>query len=618
MEINNLNKRVSFILYSFLFFSLILIGRIIFLSTQRIDDFTILQENQKIVKRGEIVDRNNRILAINDEFFSIYANPKEITDFKVTAKQLSEITGENYNDLYTKLSSKKKFIWIKRFVSPNETVLISKAGINGINYVKEYKRIYPNKSLASHILGFCNIDNQGVEGIEKSFNSLLLKNTNEDNETSITEKTNVNIQLTIDSTIQAIAQKSLTRVAELEGAEIGSLILIDGYTGDILALANYPDYDPNLFSNFSQKDFRNNSIFYQFEPGSIFKIFSLAAVLDKGEIDENSHFFCDRVYEKGPYKVKCTGTHNDITLEGIFKYSCNDGTLQASEHIKDFELFSYLKAFGFGELTGIELPGEQTGILRKPSNWSQRSMLSIPIGQEVSVNALQIAQACTTFINDGVMLQTNIIKKIYDTNGTIILENNKKPIRRVLKSGISEKIITAMRSATDTGGTVSRLKIDNLRFAAKSGTAQIYDSKAGSYSNVEVSSSLITLFPLEYPRYIALAAFHKPTAQVRWGGVICANLFNEFIGGITGYLNIYPAEYVLPEDVINTIPVYEKIENLPAAMPDLTGLTAGDALDIFSQTAIKLTVKGSGRITKQSITPGISIDNNSLITLILE
>lgn len=603
-------KRISIVLYLFLIISILIIIRIIFLSSVKIEDFVTLQENRVVINRGEIVDRNSRILAINDEMHSIYANPRDIQDKQAAAKIISETLSIDYNEIYQKLRSNRKFIWIKRFASPDESKRITALKLRGVNFVKEYKRIYPNKSLASHILGFCNIDNQGVEGIEKTFNQTLL-NSNIDESLSLPKGNN--IQLTIDSSLQAIAEKTLKSAAVKEGAEIGTLILIDGYNGDILAMANYPDYDPNRFSSFSQREFRNNSVFYQFEPGSVMKVFSIASVIDNGGITENTVFNCNGFYEKGSYRVRCNEVHHRVTAEGIMKFSCNSGTLQAMEKIKDSDFHRYLKSFGFGSSTGIELPGEQNGILRNINNWSQRSMLSVPIGQEISVNALQMAQAATVFTNDGVLLKTNIVRKIYDNNGKVIFNNEKNPIRRVLKPGVSDTIIDSMKTATDRGGTVSNLKVDGIKFASKSGTAQIFDQQTMQYSNIEVSSSLLVIFPLEAPRYIVFTAFHKPTARVRWGGVICANLLNDFIGGITGYLNVFPPDYEIEKSYIDKPIVYERIRTLPAAMPDLRGFNPGDVSDIFSQLNLKITFSGSGKVYSHIPLPGEIISRNSAL-----
>ena len=314
-------------------------------------------------------------------------------------------------------------------------------------------------------------------------------------------------------------------------------------------------------------------------------------------------------------RVKCTGYHPNIDIEGIFKYSCNVGTLQIMEHIQPSELYNYLRKFGFGLNTGIELPGEQTGIFRPISQWSKRSMLAIPIGQEISVNALQIAQAATVFVNDGELIKVSIIKKIYSNDGVIIRENRPEIAHRVLQPGVSAHIINDMKSATDPGGTVSRLQIPGLRFASKSGTAQVYDVAKKAYSDTDVNSSLIVLFPLEQPRYIIYATFHNPRAHVRWGGIIVANLIRDFLHGLTGYLVIQSPDY--PSLSLETITQQdmEIITNYPHSMPSLYGLSLTDVTTLFSKSAIKIIPKGNGFVTSQSIEVGKTIQGNETLLI---
>ncbi len=578
-----------------------------------------------LTRRGDIVDLNNKILAANDELYSISANPMLLKDdpkkLKVVTRELSRILSISERTLNEKLTSKKSFVWVKRQVSQQVHSQIQKANLTGVATNKEFKRIYPNEKLASHILGFCDVDNVGIEGIEKSMNEFLTFDNKNDFNNKAKTYNGYNVQLTIDANIQAMAEYTLEKHARKVNAESGCLILLDGRSGRIEALASYPNYNPNNYSDYTQSDFRNNAIFYQYEPGSVFKIFSMASFIVNGGVDFDTVYRCTGAYYNGKDIVKCNGKHGDIQLSGIFKYSCNVGTLQAAETISKKEFYYSLKAFGFGESTGVELPGEQIGLFRNWERWSNRSMLAIPIGQEMSSNALQVAQAATTFINDGAMMRSHIVDKIYDNNGNIIKKNSPKAIRQVIPKGYSKEIITAMSESTDRGGTVSSLKVDGIKFASKSGTAQMFDFEAKKYSNTDVSSSVLAMFPYEAPRYVVYTVLHQPRGKSNWGGIICSYLLNDFIGSLTGYLEIMPPNYTVDAKSFEKHKLvygYERVTKLPTTMPNLVGVSGGDACDILSELNVDIKVHGRGYVAKQTPSSGESIDANTTIELYLK
>ena len=620
---NNVNIRLRIVLIIVSLISLTVIVRIIYLSLIDSEDYNIFEKEEYMAKRGDIFDRNGHLFAISDELDSIYALPFEMTAKKEIAAKLSSILNIKEKTILEKLQSKKNFIWIKRQINPDQAERIVKEKIKGVYLKKEYKRFYPNKNLASQILGFCDIDNRGVEGIEKALDSYLIQNLNRENRPDI-EQEAFNLTLTIDANIQGFAEYSIRNAVISEKAESGSLIFVDGKTGEILAMANYPDFDPNFYSNYNQKNFRNTAIFNQYEPGSVFKIFTIASLLDYNAITKNDFFVCDGVYHKGNLKVKCTGIHGPQNIAGIFKYSCNDATLQAANRIEGKVLYGYLKTFGFGETSSLLLTGEQSGLFRDISKWTDRSMLAVPIGQEISVNAMQMVRAATTFVNDGVMIDPFIVKNIFDDNKKIIKEFSRTEIRRVLRKGVSKDIIKAMESATDEiGGSARRLKIEGINFAAKSGTAEIFDPKTNKYSDKEVTSSLITVFPAENPRYIAYVVFHNvyhdEEGRVRWGGIIGSNLLNNFITRLTGYVDFGSENQItVKQKDVSISKQFKKLSKLPEIMPDLIGLSGGDAESIFSNLNVKVKINGAGLVYKQSPEDGTTLTKGMEIVLYLK
>ncbi|MCG8569302.1 MAG: transpeptidase family protein [Spirochaetes bacterium] len=615
---SHIKLRIRILLILFALIAIALAIRIIYLVNIPAADY-IIREGKYSIKRGDIVDSHYRILAVSDEMISLYANPYEIKKKEQTALELSTLLNLSYQEISSKLESDKNFVWIKRKIPLHYQKLIKEKKLTGIYITKEYQRFYPNRKLASHILGFCDIDNRGVEGVENIFNPYLFPEEPLSDLQLEDKKNGLNVQLTIDSTIQAFSENILAKMVQQEHAESASIILMDGLNGEILAMANYPDFDPNLYQNSSQKYFRNTAIFNQYEPGSVIKIMTIASLLDMQMINEQSVFHCDGFFNGDDNRVvQCTGIHGDIDIAGIFKYSCNDATLQAASLIQPANLYQSLKQFGFGEITAIRLPGEQSGILRPIDQWTSHSMLSIPIGQEISVNSLQMVQAATTFVHDGIMIKPIIIKSIFDNNQKVIQSYQSHQIRRVFKSGIAQNILHAMTFSTTSDGTVSDLSVNGIRFSAKSGTGEIFDPELGDYSPDQFSSSLLLIFPYENPRYIAYVVFHKPGGEIKWGGVIGADFFNHFLSSLTGYLDVKPPIAEIESQNIYINREYQKINKLPSVMPDLTGLSAGDILDIFSLVKLPVLIKGKGTAYEQTPSPGTMLTEDTQIMVQLK
>ncbi len=599
------SNRLRFTILIVFIISILLSIRIIYLISADPSEYIGKQSDKLSSIRGDIYDRNGVLLAVSDELFSIYAHPKEIkSDFKNDYSiKLSQILSQTHQEIFNKLNSQAKFVWLARQVSYETYILIKQLNLKHIGIEKEYKRIYPNENTASHILGFCNIDQKGLEGLEKSYDSILLK------ESSILTDINIdtnNIVLTIDSFIQMQAEKALKRHMLINNADTGTLIIMDGTNGEILAMAGSPDFNPNTYNLFKQSDFRNPAIFNQYEPGSVQKIFSLAAVVDINPHIMQNSFYCDGEYEKNGTKVKCTGNHGWVGIGEILKYSCNDGTLQALESITSEQIFQYLYDMDFGKKTGLDLIGEQTGVFRDIKRWSARSRFAIPIGQELSVNAMQIAKASTIFLNNGNMLQPIIIKGVFTSDGKPVLHNKRTVIRNIIKPETAGYILRSMQFTTQSGGTDTHLKVEGINFLAKSGTAQIFDVRNNKYSTSEVTSSLITFFPANSPKYIVYGFLEKPKGQTYWGGIIVASMISEFITNISSYIPVETENsYEINNKLMYTNKQINQIEDYPFTMPDLKGLSTSEVLFIFSKVRNNIIINGqSGTVYNQSISTG--------------
>ncbi len=613
---NNLSSiRLRVLIFVSLFITLILVSRVIYLITIDPEKFMGRQNILTDTRRGDIYDRNGVLLAVSDELYSIYAHPDKIAqeEKRTYADKLSLVLDIPVNEILAKLEQTSSFVWIKRQVPYDKYIIIEDMQLSFIDAAKEFKRSYPSGKTASHILGFCNIDQIGLEGIESRYDQILSRQGSVLNETYL--DTN-NIVLTIDSFIQLQAEKALKNHAEINNPRTGALILMDGLNGEILAMSGFPDFNPNTYSQYNQSTFRNPAIFYQYEPGSVQKLFTMAAILDKNPSVINMKFYCGGQYEANGITVKCTGNHGEVDIGGILKYSCNTGTLSAMEYLSSENLFNYFEKMDFGIKTGIELPGEQQGIFRSFDQWSGRSRYAIPIGQEMSVNALQIVKAATIFLNNGQLLKPQIIKTVFTTDGRIVLENRREVIRQVISKSTAEMVLNSMQFATQSGGIETQLKVNNINFLAKSGTAQIFDSTTNRYSTTEVTSSLIAFFPAENPRYIVYGYLDRPKGETYWGGIIIGRMIKEFIENISGYLPIetYNTFIINQNSLVSETNNIEPLTGFPFIMPDIKGMTPSDVLYLFSAVNTNIVLKGQGStVNNQNPAPGIVV--NSPITI---
>ena len=487
--------------------------------------------------RGNIYDRNKNLLAISIPTQSLFLQIEQIKDEITVSKTLAKILNIPYDTILTKIRTKQGFYILKRKLSEQEIKNCESLNLPGVYLKKEYSRFYPNKNIAGHLLGFCDIDQKGIEGIEKSLNNELIPPRKNNNTNSLIKGNDV--YLTIDLQLQYQFEKALLYGYEKEMADSVNGIILDAVSGEILAIANKPDFDPNLFYQYSQNDFRNQAIFKAFEPGSVLKVFALAALLDKNKLTESILYNCSGKYTHNDVTINCQGIHGDVTYPDIIKYSCNSGMVQAAQKIDPRILYTYLKKFGFGTAVDINLPGENPGVLRRPGLWSFQSMLSIPIGQEISVTALQIAQAATAFSNNGHLVVPKIIHHITDQNEKILFHFKRTELRSVISELTAKKILTAMSEVMKPGGTGQSGEIEGFDVAGKSGTGQIIDPETGKYSKENFSSSLLTVFPAQSPKYIVYIVFHYPKGKIKFGGFIVSPVFKEIAEKMVLYYNIY-------------------------------------------------------------------------------
>ena len=503
-------------------------------------------------KRGTIYDTNLKEMAVSVDVTSIAAHPGQINDARAMAKSLAGILKIDSKELIKKLSSDKKFVWIKRRVTPKETEAVRNLKITGIDFIPEHNRFYPNKMLSAQILGFTNIDDHGIEGIEFYYDAHLRGPTSkftvlkdalgrgfDAEKRRVSKFRGNNLILTIDSTIQYIAEKALEETVTEFSAKSGMAIIMAPKTGAILAMAHFPFFNPNAFNGFDKKLWRNRIITDPFEPGSTMKIFSAAAAIESGNAFPNSIFFCENgAYKIGQEVVHDTRPYGWLSLQQIIKHSSNIGVVKVIEITGPESLYKTLRDFGFGSKTGIDCPGETSGSLSPFKQWAKIDAGTISFGQGISVSALQLASAASAIANEGLLMKPYIVQAITDQNGRLLKSFEPRIVRRVVSEKTARTLVRIMQTVITKGGTGVKAAIEGYTVCGKTGTAQKIDEK-GEYSDGKFISSFVGFAPAEKSEVVILVVIDEPQDQ-HYGSIVAAPVFRKIAHKILSYMNIPP------------------------------------------------------------------------------
>lgn len=577
----------------------------------------------QIVERGPILDRNGRILAIQTQMDSVTAWMPNVTEKESTSVIIADALAMDSNLILNKFDNYTGFIYIKRKISPTESIrirsLISDGKIPGISLEPEYGRNYPEQNLTSHLTGFAGIDNTGLDGIELTYNDILSPES--DSNDGI--KYGNQIFLTIDLNIQYFSRKLAEKAYLEHDADSVMILVMDAGNGDFLSWISIPDYDPNTFGLANSKEKNNLPVTFAYEPGSVFKVFSLASEMEIGGISPNSHFYCEGFYERqfSPdevIRINDLSVHGDVSIADIIKYSCNSGAAYASDTVSKEDFYNKINSFGFNSRTGLAFVGETVGILQKPEYWSGRSKPTIAIGQEISVSAVQMITAATVLTNQGTLLEPHIIDKIVSPEGKLIKDFKREPVRHVIKPEIAKAMLLMMETATEPGGTARRTAIDGLRISAKTGTAQKIDPNSGRYSGSSFVASTLAIFPTGDPELIVYIVIDTPKGDEFYGGRIVTPIIKELTEELVRYLDIpMESENVIKHSGIIKLTASDKFQ--PGNnLPDLTGLSKREILPLIALPGISVTIDGEGWVVRQDPAPGTPISEGMTIRLELE
>lgn len=621
------------------------VARAFYLQIYEQERFAHLAEKQhlKVVQltpsRGAIYDATNSALAVSVEMDSLYAEPRNMEDVPAVAAQLAPILGMPKDQLEKKMQGNKGFVWLQRRLTPEVAAAVRNLEIDGLGFVKEPKRFYPNAEIGSHVIGFTGLDPEGLEGVERKFDSVLLGNTGY----MVTERdalgrdigtrgmmkqeasSGQNVALTIDKNIQYIAEKELAAAVENSRAKGGIAIVMDPASGKLLAVANYPTFNPNAVAKATPQALRNRAITDSFEPGSTMKTFLIAAALEEKVVAPNEGFNCENgVYNIGGRTIHDTHKYGRLSVGEILKYSSNIGAAKIGSRLGPERLYGYLRNFGFGSRSNVDLPGEVAGYMRNKSQWYGVDLATISFGQGISVSALQLATAMSAIANGGTLMQPYVVDRILDAKGGVVKQFSPTSKQRVISPETAKNVARMMEAVAAEGGTGTSASVDGFKVAGKTGTAQKADPVTKGYSIDKRTASFVGFVPADQPRLTILVVVDEPKTSP-YGGVVAAPAFSAIARQSLCYLRVAPNQPLKKKPGVIEAKKEEpaKAEVAGAAeadaaiqdnssqdgilMANFHGLSMRQVLQLMDKKRLNVRLIGSGRVVEQNPPPGRKI-----------
>lgn len=503
-------------------------------------------------KRGTIYDANLREIAVSIEIASIAAYPSKIADKTLAADKIAKSLNMDARLIKRTLFSGKPFVWIKRKATPKEVYAVKSLDIEGICFLSEHSRVYPQKTLAAQTVGFTGIDGNGLEGLEFYYdnqlkgldgNFIVLKDAlgqgfNAEKNFDYNYSGN-NLLLTIDQAVQYLTEKALQEAVVDNSAKSGIALVMVPKTGAILSMAHYPSLNPNSYKKFDKQLWRNRAITDPFEPGSVMKIFTASAAIEQGDCSPNTSFYCENgQYRIGNHTIHDTHPYGWLTLTDIVKYSSNIGAYKIVKKIGPETLYKTLKNFGFGEKTGINCPGETSGFIASYKNWRNIDVGTISFGQGISASPLQLISAISAIANNGLLMKPYMVQAISDQKGQAIKRFGPTPVRQAISPEAADAVKKILTAVISKEGTGFNAMLDGYTACGKTGTAQKVD-KTGRYARGKYISSFIGFAPVEDPAVAILVILDEPTKN-HYGGIVAAPAFKKIAQETMTYLNVPP------------------------------------------------------------------------------
>lgn len=584
-------------------------------------------------KRGNILDTQGETLAIDIRVESVYATPNLVKDPRALAKALAQALALPENKLLERLKQKdKKFVWIKRRISQKEGETLNQLSLEGIGRLPEYKRFYPNGNLAANLIGAVGLDASALAGLELAFDKVLKSDeppqlVEQDAKGrsyapyALTRLERPNqLVLTLDKNIQYIAERELQKAVETAKAKAGFALVLEVSTGDILAMAVSPSFDPNHYSDYPLDHWRNRAVTDLFEPGSTFKAFTAAIGLETGKLKITDKIYC----ENGSMAVGHNVIHDHhgyglLRLPEIIKYSSNICSYKIAQKIGREDFLAKIRDFGFGSKTEIAIPGEQAGFLASAESIGNIQLGTIGFGQGISVTPLQLLMAYGALANGGKLMKPRLIREIQDAEGNTLEQFQPEMRRQVVHPGVAAQTLKLLRTVVEKGGTGTKAALDGYSVAGKTGTAQKVIEGAHGYAKNKYIASFIGVSPVQDPKLVVLVSVDEPKGAY-YGGLVSAPVFRAIMEQSLAYLKIAPDQdrSEKPKAVVakkspakEKVPVKEIREKDPNSseagakrIPDLTGMTVREVLRRAQEENFQVKINGTGICNRQEPGPG--------------
>ena len=537
--------------------------RLAYLQVFRYADFLARAEHQQqhfveiSPKRADILDRNLHALAMSAAVNSCFAVPQEITDPEMAARLLANVLNVSLDEMQAKLASSRSFVWIARKLPPDVVARIEALNLRGIYFQQEDQRFYPKRDLAASVLGFVDIDEKGLAGIEYGLNDrirskpgrmLILADAKSRwyDSNGKTPAAGISVVLTIDENIQFIAEKELEAAMEKSGSKAGTIIVEDPSNGEILAMANRPTFDPNDPGASKPDDRKNRAVASLYEPGSVFKIVTLSGAIDQGLTNPNEIVDCQHgaIYIAG-HRIRDHESFGDLTVAQILAKSSDVGAIKIGLRLGAPKFYDYIRAYGFGSLTDVDLPGENPGLVRRVENWTPVSIGSISMGQEVGVTPLQMVNAVSVIANGGLLYRPHVVAALRTDTGNLLESQEPEP-KRVVR----ETTAATMRNMLEgvvLDGTGKMARLDGYTSAGKTGTAQKIDPDTGRYSPTQLIASFVGFAPINNPAVTILVQLDSPSIGSHMGGAAAGPVFKRVAEQTLAYLNVPHDEALSPK-----------------------------------------------------------------------
>lgn len=668
-RVSNPQRRALFIAIGLVVWMLAIGARLVQLQVNQHEELASRARSQQVgaietsPSRGQLLDRQGRELARSIDTESFFADPREIPNTDNAARRIAAVTGQDRTELASRLSeakeTNKKFVWIVRRLDIQSASKLDQLNLDGIYSRKEPKRYYPNDSLAAHVIGFVGTDEIGLSGVEQYYNEKIRGEAGKvflerDRDRRAFESYEVQshpgqtVVLTIDQTIQYRTEQALSAAVDRAHAKSGAAIVMDPRTGEILALANAPTFDPNQPAANSAEARANGALQNIYEPGSTFKIVAYSAAIEKGLVKPDDKIDCQMgqitvagrlIHDGHPYGV--------LTVADALAKSSNVGAIKLSLLVGNESMYEYMKRLGFGSRTGIDLAGESPGILRTLSRWQPSSIGSLAIGQEVGVTPLQMATAYSVLANGGTLVKPHLLRELRAPDGSILFQA-KPETRPALKPETTEAL-RGMFEGVTLHGTAKKAQLDGYTAAGKTGTAQKVDPRTHAYSATKFIGSFVGFAPVKNPAVVIVVVIDEPLGSYH-GGDVAAPVFREIAEQILPELGVTPdvefksgptliaqtSKVSLAQIKVDSLQTEQREASLPkiaarnfngqaseivlavasnraALMPDLHGQSVRDVARTCAQLGLRLEARGDGHAVRQTPEPGAEVDAGQIV-----